>query len=281
MADLPPTIYPAIVKNRQTYESFESSLKLKIINIRQLKAVGNYDAQSLKAPFNRIYIIQKGEVILKSPEREWKLIPGHVYLIPLNANFSCKYLKGLVKTYLHFRLEFFPGQDIFENENECFELADLSQPHLKKLVNLFDQDSAIAFVHTKAILMTWLSQLMLTKKIGLDHEIKHYQKYHVVFDSINANLCANHSIASLAKKMHMSQSNFAKSFSRDTGFSPKAYLNKRLIEEAQHQLISNTQSIATIAYHLKFEDEHYFSRFFKKNTGFTPSDYRKHHYDIK
>ena len=112
-------------------------------------------------------------------------------------------------------------------------------------------------------------------------EQKHYQKYHVVFDSINANLSANHSIASLAKKMHMSQSNFAKCFRRDTGFSPKAYLNKRLIEEAQHQLISNTHSIATIAYHLKFEDEHYFSRFFKKNTGFSPSDYRKHHHDIK
>ena len=89
MADLPPTIYPAIVKNRQTYESFESSLKLKIINIRQLKATGNYGAQSLKAPFNRIYIVQKGEVILRSLEREWKLLPGHVYLIPLNANFSC------------------------------------------------------------------------------------------------------------------------------------------------------------------------------------------------
>ena len=73
----------------------------------------------------------------------------------------------------------------------------------------------------------------------------------------------------------MSQSNFAKCFRRDTGYSPKAYLNKRLIEEAQHELIS------TIAYHLKFEDEHYFSRFFKKNTGFSPSDYRKHHHDIK
>lgn len=281
MADLPPTIYPAIVKNRQTYESFESSLKLKIINIRQLKAVGNYSAQSLKAPFNRIYIVQKGEVILRSPAREWKLIPGHAYLIPLNANFSCQYVKGLVKTYLHFRLEFFPGQDIFENATECYELASFSQTNLKNLVGYFDQDSAIAFVHTKSILMSWLSQLMLTEKIGIDYAQKHYQKYHLVFDSINANLSANHSIASLAKKMHMSQSNFAKCFRRDTGFSPKAYLNKRLIEEAQHLLISNNQSIATIAYHLKFEDEHYFSRFFKKNTGFSPSDYRKHHHDIK
>ena len=281
MADLPSTIYPAIVKNRQVYESFESSLKLKIINIRQLKATGNYGAQSLKAPFNRIYIVQKGEVILKSPEHEWKLLPGHVYLIPLNANFSCQYVKGLVKTYLHFRLEFLPGQDVFENINECYELARFSQADLKSLVHYFEQDSAIAFVHTKSILMSWLSQLMFTEKIGIDYEEKHYQKYHLVFDSINANLSANHSIAHLAKKMHMSQSNFAKCFRRDTGFSPKAYLNKRLVAEAQHLLISNTQSIATIAYHLKFEDEHYFSRFFKKNTGFSPSDYRKFHPDIK
>jgi AraC-like DNA-binding protein len=281
MADLSTTIYPAIVKNRQTYESFEASLKLKIINIRQLKATGNYGAQSLKAPFNRIYIVQKGEVILKSPQYEWKLLPGRVYLIPLNANFSCQYVKGLVKTYLHFRLEFFPGQDIFENATECYELASYSQINLKKLVHYFDQDSAIAFVHTKSILMSWLSQLMLTEKIGIDYEQKHYQKYHLVFDSINTNLSANHSIANLAKKMHMSQSNFAKCFRRDTGFSPKAYLNKRLIEEAQHLLISSTQSIASIAFRLKFEDEHYFSRFFKKHTGFSPSNYRNNHHDIK
>lgn len=272
--------HPAIINNHQIFESFESSLKLKMINLRDLKALDDYKSSNLKAPFNRIYMIQKGEVEIKSSKKQWKFLPGRVYLIPLNSNFSCFYPKGLIKSYIHFRLEFFSGQDIFENTHDCIELANLSSAKLKNMKETIDQNTAVSFVHIKATLMKWLSQFMLENKIGIENERIHYPKYKVVFDTINLNLNANLTIKRLADKMNMSQSNFSKSFSRDIGISPKGFLNKRLAEEAQHLLISSDQPISKIAYELNFEDEHYFSRFFKKNTGFSPRDYRHHHQNI-
>ncbi|PCJ57961.1 MAG: hypothetical protein COA79_14405 [Planctomycetota bacterium] len=281
MKDQSPENFPAVVKSFQVFESFAALLNLKIINIRQLEANDKYKALSLKAPFNRIYIVQKKEVIVKNSEQSWTLLPGHVYLIPLNSNFSCLYPKHLIKTYLHFRLELFPGQDIFDNTKECLELANYSQAKQKSLLEYFRSNTAVSFVHVKSIIMSWLTQVMISQKIGFEKDLKHYLKYQFIFDSFNADLNPNHSIASLAKKMNMSQSNFSKCFSRDIGLSPKAYLNKRLVEEAQNALILNDQAISKIAFELHFEDEHYFSRFFKKQTGFSPKAYREKHKDIK
>jgi len=52
-------------------------------------------------------------------------------------------------------------------------------------------------------------------------------------------------------------------------------LHIRLIVEAKRKLITSDQTIKEIAYELNFEDRGYFTRFFKKQTGQTPEDFKK------
>lgn len=59
------------------------------------------------------------------------------------------------------------------------------------------------------------------------------------------------------------------------GQSPLAVVNKRLIVVAQRELAYSTMSVQQIAYMLGFDDAAYFSRFFKKQTRQTPSDFRE------
>ncbi|NSW89572.1 MAG: helix-turn-helix transcriptional regulator [Firmicutes bacterium] len=47
-----------------------------------------------------------------------------------------------------------------------------------------------------------------------------------------------------------------------------------IIHKAKEELLTSNSSIKEIAYKLKFSDEFYFSRFFKKHTGIPPSKYR-------
>ena len=56
--------------------------------------------------------------------------------------------------------------------------------------------------------------------------------------------------------------------------SPKAYLNRRLNQEAIKLLICSDAPVKEVAYKLKFADEYYFSRFFKKLNGVSPTPYR-------
>ncbi|MBV8327757.1 helix-turn-helix domain-containing protein [Chryseobacterium sp.] len=54
-------------------------------------------------------------------------------------------------------------------------------------------------------------------------------------------------------------------------------LHERLVVEANRMLIGGEFTIKEIAFDLNFEDPAYFSRFYKKHTGRTPEDFKKHH----
>ncbi|WKN23939.1 helix-turn-helix domain-containing protein [Azotobacter vinelandii] len=58
------------------------------------------------------------------------------------------------------------------------------------------------------------------------------------------------------------------------GMSPLAAINARLLLEARRELAYSSRSIKEIAHDLGFSDEGYFSRFFRRHTRLTPSEFR-------
>jgi AraC family transcriptional regulator, transcriptional activator of pobA len=50
---------------------------------------------------------------------------------------------------------------------------------------------------------------------------------------------------------------------------------ERIVIEAKRELYLTNKSVKEIAYGLGYEDEHYFSRFFKKNADVSPQLYRE------
>lgn len=61
---------------------------------------------------------------------------------------------------------------------------------------------------------------------------------------------------------------------RILGTSPNQVLVNRRLMEAKRQLTYTQLSVSEVAYKLGFKDVGYFSRFFKRMSGHTPSDYR-------
>ena len=60
-----------------------------------------------------------------------------------------------------------------------------------------------------------------------------------------------------------------------TGCSLQQLLNRRLVEEAKRDLVFTFLPAQSIALGLGFPDPAYFSRFFRRDTGMTPGEYRK------
>ena len=58
------------------------------------------------------------------------------------------------------------------------------------------------------------------------------------------------------------------------GRSALAVINARLVHEAQRELVFTPSSIKQLADALGFDDEAYFGRFFRKQTGLTPREFR-------
>lgn len=83
-----------------------------------------------------------------------------------------------------------------------------------------------------------------------------------------------HKPSDYASLLAMTPDNFTKRSTRYFRKTPSQLIQERLILEAKKQLHLTRQSIKEVAYNLKFQDEFYFSRFFKKFTKVSPQAFR-------
>ncbi len=85
----------------------------------------------------------------------------------------------------------------------------------------------------------------------------------------------NLTIAQFAGLIGITQGRLHKSCMSTTGRTPLKIVHERLIEEAQLRLEQTSQTAEQIGFSLGFGDAGYFSRFFKRRTGFSPGQYRR------
>ncbi|WP_206928959.1 helix-turn-helix domain-containing protein [Roseococcus thiosulfatophilus] len=94
-------------------------------------------------------------------------------------------------------------------------------------------------------------------------------------EHVERNFRRQESIDEIASQLGMSRGQLYAVTMRAVGKSPLRILHDRRIIECKRELTYSTQPIAQIAYELGFSDEAYFSRFFTKHAGMSPSAFRK------
>lgn len=91
----------------------------------------------------------------------------------------------------------------------------------------------------------------------------------------NENYNKDISIEQYAESRGMSVSWFIRNFKKYTGMTPMQFIVSRRINNAQLLLEQTNYSINEIAGIVGYDDQLYFSRLFRKQKGFSPSQYRK------
>lgn len=79
----------------------------------------------------------------------------------------------------------------------------------------------------------------------------------------------------LASKSFLSPTYFCKLFKDYTGITVSEYIQRLRIEEACHLLVKTNYKVIAIAQMVGYKDLKHFNEIFKKQTGITPSMYRK------
>lgn len=79
----------------------------------------------------------------------------------------------------------------------------------------------------------------------------------------------------VAATVNLSPSHFSVVFGRETGESFKDYLTRVRIERAKELLRTTSMKCSEIAYQSGYNDPHYFSFVFRKNTGLPPQQFRQ------
>lgn len=93
----------------------------------------------------------------------------------------------------------------------------------------------------------------------------------IVHDELDTPLFA----IDVAKRVNLSRSYFYQCFKEIVGYSFNEYLRKVRIDKAREYLEQTSRPIVWIAKQTGYEDEKYFSRTFREQTGMLPSEYRQ------
>jgi len=83
-----------------------------------------------------------------------------------------------------------------------------------------------------------------------------------------------HSPKDYAELLFMSAKTLSKIVKDTYGKTLSSLISDRIIIEAKRELYLTGKAIKEIAFELGYEDEYYFSRFFKNKTGISPKNYR-------
>lgn len=125
-----------------------------------------------------------------------------------------------------------------------------------------------------------LSQDMYDTFIRAVHQIRHRTPYsqtvQYAVETIRKHIYDEINIDALAEELGYNTYYLTKLFKKETGMSMKEYILKEKTENAKILLETTNLDINEISDSLSFHSPSYFSTAFKKVTGYTPLEYRKH-----
>jgi AraC-like DNA-binding protein len=92
---------------------------------------------------------------------------------------------------------------------------------------------------------------------------------------MDAALGTDVSLDDLAAAAGLSQWHFARAFKAETGLAPWRYLVNQRIMRAKDLLAATDLTIIDIAAEIGYEDPRYFAKLFRRDTGVSPSEFRR------
>ena len=110
---------------------------------------------------------------------------------------------------------------------------------------------------------------MENKKDAVSRPIRDAKQY--IYDHFSQNI----TLEDISGQIGFNPTYFSTLFKKETGKNFLEYVTELRIQKAKNYLIQTDYDIAEIAASVGYGDLKYFSKLFRKNTGLSPSEFRK------
>lgn len=246
--------------------------------------------------FYEILWFQGGEGIHTVDFQEYRVKPNSIFFItpgqvhnfddyPNYQGVSIKFCTDIMneeygKSNLFLKYNVFHTYDT----TPYFIIDDATAADLKVLVQNMEKEIATAQTFGHVDILRALLRIFLVKvyrdgkqegELHLD-DLKPSHRLFVTFrKAVESDFRTLHTVQDYAYRLNVSVRTLNKSVNECSGKSPLAFINDRIMLEAKRQIRYTDMMIKEIAYNLGYDDPSYFIKFFKRQTGYIPSDFRE------
>jgi AraC-like DNA-binding protein len=203
--------------------------------------------------------------------------PGVAFWLPGNTPLERRYCEPSKVLFFKLRCEWLPGVDpLLDWEGRRpGPIAKFDSKYWHPWWHPKHKPTFNKLLQVQARILDWIAAAVPNLDEVILQHVQTHSRFKTVFNLIERKLAPNLSIEELARAYGTSLHAFSMAFARSTGMSPKAYLKRRLIQEAMQLLLNSDLRIKEVASQLGFSDEFHFSRFFRIANGLAPSQYRR------
>jgi AraC-like DNA-binding protein len=279
------------------------------LHFNGFEKVGNWwNYKNIISPFSRIYLIPEGEAYVIIENKEYHLTPGKLFLIPKFTFHSYRCDKEMWHYYMCFFDEFVFFENIFDKFefNNIVDVINGDEILFKRINNLnpegkiknpdpatYDNDKALysfsknlkQFSISEKIEIQGIIYLLLSRFIVRETQncqlVVSRKRFCKLTAYIHQHLDEKITLNDLADLACLSPDYLSRQFLDVMGIRPMEYINRGRIERAQMLLLTTNLSIKQIAEKVGIFSNTYFSTLFKKQTLYTPEDYRKKHFELQ
>lgn len=100
-------------------------------------------------------------------------------------------------------------------------------------------------------------------------------------DLIEEHYCELHAPSDYARLLHVTPKTLGRIVRENLGTTPTELIRSRILTHAKWQLLHTLKPVKEVAREVGFQDELYFSRLFKKATGYSPTFFREFETEIR
>lgn len=199
-------------------------------------------------------------------KRSWMLFDQNIEVITASP-----YLEGYAVELNRLFLGQFPQiKELITTQAPFFEVSKLKDFNTYQvLIN-----SLLSTQHDSSLLQSYLHILVTKLLQDNQHAAEKTTVFQRFCELIDENIEQNYCAGQYAKILDIPLKQLIKEVKQTVNKTPCNVITERVIEKAKDKLVNTTDSSKMIAYQLGFEDPYYFIKYFKKNTSYTPTQFR-------
>lgn len=255
-------------------------INMKISHIFHVCLDKKWHSENRTDNINRLYFVFDGEAYLTVNGERIDLLPNHIYLIPANLNYSYGCDDYMEKIFVHFSLCIIPNKELLSDMQRVF-IFEADSDRMEQIRDMLYKENMQASMFLKSYIYKLLSDISTPIDERICQDVIIFKKYFRLYQYITDNLYADVTIEDICRETGFSRRYISYRFKQDTGQTLKEYFTALIVDRLKYMLQCTNMPVKTISAELRFNNEFYCSKFFKKHTGLSPREFRKKHASIE